>query len=87
MKKGKRLVDVLSEVEKKTFITETVIPKLHKLMNMIRSAEQCDVREKDYNTVGEMVRDMERSKIPYNVSPSDLKWCNTLYNKYRQLDK
>ena len=87
MKKSKRLVDVLSEAEQKTFITETVIPKLRKLMNMIRSAEHCDVRDKDYNTVGEMIRDMERSKIPYNIQPTDLKWCNTLYNKYRQLNK
>ena len=87
MKKGKRLVDVLSEAEEKTFITEKVIPKLRKLMNMIRRSEACDVRDKDYSDVGEMVRDMERGKIPYNIQPSDLKWCNTLYNKYRQLDK
>ena len=86
-KKGKRLVDVLSEEEQKTFLTETIIPKLHKLMNMIRSSEQCDVRDKDYTDIGDMVRDMERGIHPYTVTPSDLKWCNTLYRKYRELNR
>jgi len=82
MIKSKRLVDVLSEEETKTFVTETVIPKLHKLMNMIRSAESSDEREEDFNYLKEMVSDMERAKIPYSPGRTDLEWCNKLYRKY-----
>ena len=32
---GKRLVDVLSEQEKATFMTEKIIPKIDKLLNKL----------------------------------------------------
>ena len=83
---GKRLVDVLSEQEQQTFLTETIIPKLQKLMNIIRSTEASDVRDKDFQDVSDMVRDIGKAKFPYDVTKSDLKWCNTLYRKYRKLN-
>ena len=83
---GKRLVDVLSEQEQQTFLTETIIPKLQKLMNIIRSTEASDIRDKDFQDVRDMVKDMQRAKLPYEVAKSDLKWCNTLYRKYRKLN-
>jgi len=84
--KKKRLVDVLSEEEKQTFLTTTIIPKLEKLMNIIRSSKPCDVRDKDFQDVSDMVRDIGKAKFPYDVTKSDLKWCNTLYRKYRKLN-
>ena len=82
---GKRLVDVLSEQEQQTFLTETIIPKLQKLMNIIRSTEASDIRDKDFQDVGDMVRDIGKAKFPYDVTKSDLDWCNTLYRKYKKL--
>ncbi len=86
MKPKKKLVDVLSEEEQRTFLSETIIPKLQKLMNLIRSSTPCDVRDKDFEDVSDMVRDMEKGKHPYQITPSDLKWCNTLYRKYWKLN-
>ena len=86
MKPKKKLVDVLSEEEQRTFLSETIIPKLQKLMNLIRSSKPCDVRDKDFLDVSDMVKDMEKGKHPYQITPSDLKWCNTLYRKYWKLN-
>ena len=85
MKPKKKLVDVLSEEEQRTFLSETIIPKLQKLMNLIRSSTPCNVRDKDFEDVSDMVRDMEKGRHPYQITPSDLKWCNTLYRKYWKL--
>ena len=86
MKQKKKLVDVLSEEEQRTFLSETIIPKLQKLMNLIRSSAPCNVRDKDYEDVSDMVRDMEKGRHPYQITPSDLKWCNTLHRKYWKLN-
>ena len=85
-KPRKKLVDALSEAEQRTFLSETIIPKLQKLMNLIRSSTPCNVRDKDFEDVSDMVRDMEKGRHPYQITPSDLKWCNTLYRKYRKLN-
>ena len=42
-------------------------------------------RDKDFLDVSDMVKDMEKGKHPYQITPSDLKWCNTLYRKYWKL--
>ena len=53
---GKRLVDVLSEQEKATFMTEKIIPKIDKLLNYIRISEldASGQRDRDYEYIKEM---------------------------------
>jgi len=82
-KKSNRLIDVLAEHEKKTFLTETIIPKIEKLLNYIKVA-QLDAsgqRDRDYEYITEMKTRMMRGKHP--VTQKDLELCNELYQKYK----
>jgi len=81
---GKRLVDVLSEQEKATFMTEKIIPKIDKLLNYIRIA-QLDAsgqRDRDYEYIKEMKTRIIRGRYP--LKRNDLELCNELYEKYRE---
>ena len=81
---GKRLVDVLSEQEKATFMTEKIIPKIDKLLNYIRIA-QLDAsgqRDRDYEYIKELKTRIIRGRIP--IKRNDLELCNELYEKYRE---
>ena len=81
---GKRLVDVLSEQEKATFMTEKIIPKIDKLLNYIRIA-QLDAsgqRDRDYEYIKEMKTRIIRGRHP--LKRNDLELCNELYEKYRE---
>jgi len=81
--KSKRLVDVLSEEERKTFLTETVLPRIDKLLNYIRMA-QLDAsgqRDRDYEYITEMKTRIIRGRHP--VKKNDLELCNELYQKYK----
>ena len=81
---GKRLVDVLSEQEKATFMTEKIIPKIDKLLNYIRIS-QLDAsgqRDRDYEYITELKTRMIRGRIP--IKRNDLELCNELYEKYRE---
>ena len=61
-KKSKRLVDVLDGIDKLEVQYTKVIPKLHKLMNIIRSSVISERREYDYSFVEGMVKDIEQNK-------------------------
>ena len=61
-KKAKRLVDVLDGIDKMEVQYTKVIPKLHKLMNIIRSSVISERREYDYSFVEGMVKDIEQNK-------------------------
>ena len=81
---GKRLVDVLSEQEKATFMTEKIIPKIDKLLNYIRIS-QLDAsgqRDRDYEYIKELKTRIIRGRIP--IKRNDLELCNELYEKYRE---
>ena len=81
---GKRLVDVLSEQEKATFMTEKIIPKIDKLLNYIR-VSQLDAsgqRDRDYEYIKEMKTRIIRGRHP--IKRNDLELCNELYEKYRE---
>ena len=81
---GKRLVDVLSEQEKATFMTEKVIPKIDKLLNYIRISEldASGQRDRDYEYIKEMKTRIIRGRHP--LKRNDLELCNELYEKYRE---
>ena len=81
---GKRLVDVLSEQEKATFMTEKIIPKIDKLLNYIRVAklDASGQRDRDYEYIKEMKTRIIRGKHP--VKRNDLELCNELYEKYKE---
>ena len=81
---GKRLVDVLSEQEKATFMTEKVIPKIDKLLNYIRIAEldASGQRDRDFEYITELKTRIIRGRIP--IKRNDLELCNELYEKYRE---
>ena len=81
---GKRLVDVLSEQEKATFMTETIIPKLDKLLNLIRVSEldASGQRDRDYEYISEMKTRIIRGRHP--VKRNDLELCNELWEKYNE---
>ena len=80
---GKRLVDVLSEQEKATFMTEKVIPKIDKLLNYIRIAEldASGQRDRDYDYISELKTRIIRGRHP--LKRNDLELCNELYEKYK----
>tara|TARA_Y100000590_G_scaffold405871_1_gene494556 strand:- start:1121 stop:1390 length:270 start_codon:yes stop_codon:yes gene_type:complete len=80
-KKAKRLVDVLDGIDKMEVQYTKVIPKLHKLMNIIRSSVISERREYDYSFVEGMVKDIEQNKCV--ISKLDLDKCNVLYRKYK----
>jgi len=82
-KKGKRLVDVLSEEEQKTFLTETIIPRIDKLLNYIRIAklDASGQRDRDYEYIKEMKTRLMRGRHP--IKKNDLELCNELYQKYK----
>jgi len=80
-KRGKRLVTVLDQVDKMDHQYTKVLPKLHKLMNTIRSSIISTDKEKDYSFVEGMVKDIEQNN--WKATPSDLKMCNKLYNIYK----
>ena len=84
IKRSKRLVDVLDEEEKKTFLTETVIPRIDKLLNYIRISllDASGQRDRDYEYITEMKTRIIRGKHP--VKRNDLELCNELYEKYRE---
>jgi len=81
---GKRLVDVLSEQEKATFMTEKIIPKIDKLLNYIRISEldASGQRDRDYEYIKEMKTRIIRGRHP--LKRNDLELCNELYEKYRE---
>ena len=81
---GKRLVDVLSEQEKATFMTEKIIPKIDKLLNYIRISEleAAGQRDRDYEYIKEMKTRIIRGRHP--LKRNDLELCNELYEKYRE---
>lgn len=81
---GKRLVDVLSEQEKATFMTEKIIPKIDKLLNYIRISllDASGQRDRDYEYIKELKTRIVRGRIP--IKRSDLELCNDLYEKYRE---
>ena len=81
---GKRLVDVLSEQEKATFMTENIIPKIDKLLNYIRISEldASGQRDRDYEYIKEMKTRIIRGRHP--LKRNDLELCNELYEKYRE---
>ena len=81
---GKRLVDVLSEQEKATFMTEKIIPKIDKLLNYIRISEldASGQRDRDYEYIKELKTRIIRGRIP--IKRNDLELCNELYEKYRE---
>ena len=81
---GKRLVDVLSEQEKATFMTEKIIPKIDKLLNYIRIAEldASGQRDRDFEYITELKTRIIRGRIP--IKRNDLELCNELYEKYRE---
>ena len=84
-KKSNRLIDVLAEEERKTFLTETVIPKIEKLLNYIRVSDlgryDSDQRDRDHDYITEMKTRIIRGKYP--VTKKDLELCNELYQKYK----
>ena len=80
-KKAKRLVDVLDGIDKMEVQYTKVIPKLHKLMNIIRSSVISERREYDYSFVEGMVKDIEQNKCV--ISKLDLDKCNRLYKRYK----
>ena len=81
---GKRLVDVLSEQEKATFMTEKIIPKIDKLLNYIRISEldASGQRDRDYEYIKEMKTRIIRGRHP--LKRNDLELCNELYEKYKE---
>ena len=81
---GKRLVDVLSEQEKATFMTEKIIPKIDKLLNYIRISEldASGQRDRDYEYIKEMKTRIIRGRHPLKRNVLEL--CNELYEKYRE---
>ena len=81
---GKRLVDVLSEQEKATFMTEKIIPKIDKLLNYIRVSklDASGQRDRDYEYIKEMKTRIIRGRYP--LKRNDLELCNELYEKYRE---
>ena len=81
-KKSKRLVDVLDGIDKLEVQYTKVIPKLHKLMNIIRSSIMVSSsKEHDFSFVEGMVRDIETNKAA--LSKLDLNKCNKLYKIYK----
>jgi hypothetical protein len=80
---GKRLVDVLDEQEKQTFLTTTIIPRIDKLLNYIRVAEldASGQRDRDYEYIKELKQRIVRGKHP--LKKNDLELCNELYRKYK----
>ena len=89
-KKAKRLVDVLDGIDKMEHQYIKVLPKLHKLMNVIRSSELDELitdegvlfeKEKDYDFVKGVVREIEQNK--WNPQKDVLTWCNKLYRRYK----
>jgi len=88
IKRSKRLVDVLGEEEKKTFLTETIIPRIDKLLNYIRISEldASGQRDRDYEYITEMKTRILRSVTGgrHPVTKKDLELCNELYQKYKE---
>ena len=79
-KKAKRLVDVLDGIDKLEVQYTKVIPKLHRLMNIIRSSIMVsNTKEHDYSFVEGMVTDIEKNKCV--ISKLDLDKCNKLYKR------
>ena len=89
-KKSKRLVDVLDKIDKMETQYTKILPKLHKLMNTIRSSELKELitdegvlyeKEKDYDFVKGVVKDIEQNK--WKPEKNILTWCNKLYRRYK----
>ncbi len=77
----KRLVDVLDGIDKMEVQYTKVLPKLHRLMNVIRSSVISN-KENDYSFVEGMVTDIEKNKCV--ISKLDLNKCNRLYKVYKK---